>query len=76
MRKTYIIGLLLVLLVLAACVPISTPTPARKASPAATTMEVTAEQLYSDYKANEIAADAKYNGKLVTVTGVVLHLSL
>ncbi len=34
-------------------------------------IEITASQLYSEYKANEIAADQKYKGKMLKVTGVV-----
>jgi hypothetical protein len=34
-------------------------------------MKLTANKLASDYKANEIAADNAYKGKMVEVTGVV-----
>ena len=34
------------------------------------TYELTAEQMVTDYK-NELAADVKYRGKVVTITGVV-----
>lgn len=36
-----------------------------------TPIKVSAIKLYSDYKRNEVAADEKYKGKLVEVTGVV-----
>ncbi len=34
-------------------------------------MDVSASQLQKDYKANEVAADNKYKGKLLRVTGTV-----
>lgn len=34
-------------------------------------MKVTSSQLSADYKANEVAADAKYKGKLVEIIGTV-----
>jgi len=43
--------------------PISVPTP--------TETEVTVQELCSAYKASNVAADAKYKGKILTVTGVV-----
>ena len=35
------------------------------------TMKVTATQISEDYKANEVAADAKYKGKLLEISGLV-----
>lgn len=35
---------------------------------------LTADQLYGDYSANEVAADAKYKGKIVSVHGVVQQI--
>ena len=32
---------------------------------------VSAKKLYKDYNANEIAADEKYKGKIIEVTGVI-----
>ncbi|MET0888810.1 MAG: hypothetical protein ABWY09_01615 [Stenotrophomonas maltophilia] len=34
-------------------------------------IEVTAQQLHQDYEANEIAADAKYKGKTLLISGTV-----
>lgn len=34
-------------------------------------IKVTAAELSADYKANEVAADAKYKGRLVEVSGIV-----
>ena len=70
MRKTLIIlGTLLVtiLLVFGACGP--SPSPAPQPTPSA--IEVTAQELYSAYDANQVAADAKYKDKTLKVTGVV-----
>jgi len=55
--------------------PAGTPAPAPSSppapSPAATVIEVTAQELYSAYEANQVAADAKYKDKIVRVTGIV-----
>lgn len=37
-------------------------------------INISAAQLISEYKANEIAADQKYKGKLIQVTGQVDHV--
>jgi len=68
MRKTHIIGGLLVamLLVLGACAPTTTPAP--------TTIKITAAQLYAEYDANEVAADLKYKDKPLEVSGVVTDI--
>lgn len=34
-------------------------------------VSVTAAQLYKEYEANEVAADGKYKGKIIAVSGVV-----
>ncbi len=44
------------------------------APPSVPAMEVTSIKLYLDYKANEIAADAKYKGKILKVTGIVVDI--
>jgi len=49
-------------------------TPARvqqNTAPELPSLKVTAEQIFSDYTANEVAADAKYKGKVVEVSGIV-----
>jgi hypothetical protein len=48
--------------------------PAAKA-PEAPALEVSAAQLYADYQANEVAADAKYKNKKLLVTGNVKEIS-
>lgn len=74
------IGGLIVLLIIIAIVSPSgeeeTVTPAAPtvtATPAPTPeiIRVTAQELYSAYEANEVAADAKYKGKVIEVSGVV-----
>ena len=54
---------------------IPTPEPAsapvETTTPAPTTIELTAQELYSAYEANQVAADAKYEDKTLIVTGVV-----
>jgi len=47
------------------------PTPEPEAEPISTAVGVTTEELYSAYKANAVEADAKYKGKILTVTGTV-----
>lgn len=34
-------------------------------------LKVTADQIFSDYTANEVAADAKYKSKMIEVSGIV-----
>ncbi len=36
-----------------------------------TTIKITAPELCSAYRANEVAADIKYKGKIIKVTGVI-----
>ncbi len=55
-----------------------TPAPESKAAPApkvdvrtATPVDVTLPVLFADYKANAVAADAKYRGKVLRVTAIV-----
>ena len=35
---------------------------------------LSADQLYSEYKANEVAADARYKGKIVLVSGTIQNI--
>jgi len=37
-------------------------------------VEVTAQELYSDYEANEVAADQKYEDKILQVDGVIISI--
>lgn len=37
-------------------------------------ISVTARQLYADYDANEVSADAKYRGKAIEVTGIITKI--
>ena len=45
--------------------------PATEPEPTPTAIEVTVEELYSTYRVNEVAADAKFTNKTLKVTGVV-----
>ncbi len=48
------------------------PTPTAPAvEPAPEIVDVTAKQLFADYDANEIAADGKYKGKVLRISGTV-----
>ena len=38
-------------------------------------IEVTADQLHKDYKANEVSADSTYRGKILRVTGAVKSIN-
>lgn len=51
----------------AACIPQEAP----PAVPESEVIKITARQLYSEYKINEVAADLKYKGKVLEVTGVI-----
>jgi hypothetical protein len=44
-------------------------------TPPAPPIAISADDLYAAYKANEVAADAKYKGKTLEVTGVVGSIS-
>jgi hypothetical protein len=47
----------------------SSISPADKKTPGAT--EMNALQLYQEYNANKVTADAKYKGKIISVTGTI-----
>jgi hypothetical protein len=49
--------------------------PHENIAAAKTDARVTAEQLYADYEADQAAADAKYLGKTIAVTGVIKEIS-
>jgi len=50
--------------------PTTIPTPA----PAPSVIEVTAQELWADYKANQVAADLKYKDQTLKVTGTVIEI--
>lgn len=65
-----------VVLVVAACLSVATSGDSekkkeKKVQSSEASVSVTAAQLYKDYEANEVAADAKYKGKVIAVSGVV-----
>ena len=49
----------------------SADTEANTVVPEEEVMSVTASQLYSDYKGNQVAADEKYKGKTIEVSGTI-----
>ena len=57
----------------------STPSPESSEQPETTptqepkpdTIEVSAGDLYSEYQSNQVAADAKYEDEILTITGIV-----
>lgn len=63
-------GLLGIFLVLAAG-SVETDSEAEKVASEPSVYSLPAKQLYSEYDANKVAADTKYEGKIVTVTGPV-----
>ncbi len=52
--------------------PVAEPEP----EPAPGAMEVTVEELYSAYSADEVAADTKFTNKILRVTGVVDRITV
>ena len=50
--------------------------PESEPEPAPGTMEVTVEELYSAYRVDEVAADAKFTDKILKVTGVVDRITV
>jgi hypothetical protein len=51
--------------------PKAAPTPTVTATPKPQAVPVTATQLFNDYQGNEVAADDKYKGKTLLVTGTI-----
>jgi len=66
------ISLFILLLTLVACE--TDAQVAEEISSKAPDYVVTAQQLFSEYEANEIGADAKYKDKVLLVTGVVTEI--
>jgi hypothetical protein len=52
--------------------PVTEPQP----EPTPATIEVTVEELYSAYRADKMAADAKFTDKILRVTGVVDRITV
>ena len=51
--------------------PAATTAPADTPAPAPAAIKITARALSQEYQANEVAADGKYKGKMLEVTGKV-----
>jgi hypothetical protein len=50
---------------------VDTDSGAKKIANEAAAFNITADQLYSDYDANQVSADSKYKGKIVVITGQI-----
>lgn len=50
---------------------VETDSGAKKVASEAAAYNLSADQLYSEYDANQVAADAKYKGKIVTIAGSI-----
>ena len=57
-------------------VPEPEPEPEPVPEPEPGTIEVTVEELYSAFRADEVAADAKFTNKILKVTGVVDRITV
>ena len=68
--------LLAIMLILGACTsPTTAPTPTLVPVPTPPpAYTLSAAQLYSEYEANEVAADQKYEGKILRVQGTVAEI--
>ncbi|HEY6242711.1 MAG TPA: hypothetical protein VIX17_02120 [Pyrinomonadaceae bacterium] len=53
---------------------LDTDTGTREVQSQSPSYTLSADQLYSEYKANEVAADAKYKGKIVLVSGTIQNI--
>jgi hypothetical protein len=53
---------------------LDTDTDTRQVQSQSPSYTLSADQLYYDYNANEVSADAKYMGKVVVVSGVIQNI--
>jgi uncharacterized protein (DUF1330 family) len=74
MKKILLISLVLVTILFGACIVGKKPTNPNTLPPSPTPIEITAVQLYKEYKNNQTAADKKYKGKVLTVSGAVQEI--
>ncbi|MGD0794122.1 MAG: hypothetical protein ABR958_00810 [Dehalococcoidales bacterium] len=74
MKKILLISLVLVTILFGACIVGKNPTNPNTLPPSPTPIEITAVQLYKEYKNNQTAADKKYKGKEFTVSGAVQEI--
>lgn len=61
----------LIVFVILAAGSIDTDKDTQKVQSQAASYTVSANQLYSEYNANEVAADSKYKGKIIIVSGTI-----
>jgi len=69
--KSIIVSLLIVAAIITAISCVDTGLGAQEVQERAPSYRVSANGLYSEYDSNEVAADLKYRGKVVVVSGVV-----
>jgi hypothetical protein len=75
MKKTLLISLTIGVLMLGGCIiGGKTPTNPNTLPPSPTPIEITAVQLYKEYQNNTAAADKKYLGRELTVSGSVQEI--
>lgn len=53
---------------------LDTDTDTKQVQSQAPSYTLSADQLYRDYNANEVSADAKYKGRVVVVSGVIQNI--
>ena len=73
MKKILFVSLILMVLLLGACAR-KTPTNPNTLPPSPTPIEITAAQLYKEYTKNAAAADKKYLGRELSVSGAVQEI--
>lgn len=56
--------------------PLQTTSSATTTTPSPSAIIITAAQLYTEYDANQAAADAKYRDKIINVTGIVNDIGI
>jgi hypothetical protein len=69
--KTVFSAILLAIFIGLAGGSVETDSGAKKVASEAAAFDLSADQLYSEYDANQVAADAKYKGKVVSITGSI-----
>lgn len=67
--KMFLVGLISISVAVVACAPLASEVTTQPA-----TIGVTASNLYSEYEANEVAADQKYEDKILLIRGVILSI--
>jgi hypothetical protein len=71
LRKHIVSLVILLVFGILAVGSLDTDTDTQKVSTQTPSYTLSAHQLYSDYNSNEVAADSKYKGEVVIVTGTI-----